>query len=293
MDNTMTMQTALDNFTQNMESSLSSILNAYNQEIIENNETIQQADSLEEKNIELLETNERQLYQLNAKDTIIIEREQRITELERKVLSVCADRDIATKIATDNMTATDQANRELAQTKLTLADKDLTITNFKKIGSSPKKINEKIKRFQKTISDNQLNKSAQQVKSNKTEHNLHSALKRIAEQDWIIRDSKILKVYSKEGHNLFIYPNLVDTANLKGGDTGFKKEIAFLYLNDNAKGGLMTLDTDDESIGFPQARGSAAIRPNTDVKNFGASLLRKLKSQNWQLTEDDLNLELQ
>ena len=96
-----------------------------------------------------------------------------------------------------------------------------------------------------------------------------------------LREIDMTEAYNQNGEHLWLFPKVMQIANRGMSD----KEICFLYLNDDGRGCLMSLDEDGEI-----ALGKAPIRPKADTKAHAGMLLRKFKKNGWTVQVDDLQV---
>ena len=96
-----------------------------------------------------------------------------------------------------------------------------------------------------------------------------------------LREIDMTEAYNQNGEHLWLFPKVKQRANRGMSD----KEICFLYLNDDGRGCLMSLDEDGEVV-----LGKAPIRPKADTKAHAGMLLRKFKKNGWTVQVDDLQV---
>lgn len=278
---------ALEHHIEHFYQSIESIKTAYNANIIENNQVITQADSLEASNINLTDRVNALELLLQAKDETISAQESKIQNQKEKekVKQVCADVLEVTKIEKNNIVELEQLRRERKQETLIANDANIQLTAYKALGSAAKILAKR--KEDKKARELQVTRYNVLKEENKTlQHNLNKTqaankeLKR--EQD----GSGLMKVYQDGDDTLFIHPNQVEVTEDNGKTRN--REVVLLYLNKSAKGGLMSLDTEEQTLSFPIVKGSSAIRPKAETKRHGAMLLRKWKAQGWQISHEDI-----
>ena len=172
-----------------------------------------------------------------------------------------------------------QAQRQEQQAKTKLNDALLTIASYKEIGS-PKKIREKIKNYKASITKLQAADTQYRIEAKKYRHDVAVAKKDVADITTRLREVDITEIYSENGENLYLFPKVMQIPSR--GMTN--KKIVMLYLNDDGRGGLMSLDDDSEIT-----LGKGTIRPKVATKNHCATFLRKWNKAG-HVQADDLRI---
>ena len=179
-----------------------------------------------------------------------------------------------------HMQMLEQANREKAQAETKLNDALLTIASYKELGT-PKKLREQRKDYQERISKHIKAETQHKLEVKKYRHSIELAEKEVKEITMRLREIDMTEAYNQNGEHLWLFPKVMQIANRGMSD----KEICFLYLNDDGRGCLMSLDEDGEI-----ALGKAPIRPKADTKAHAGMLLRKFKKNGWTVQVDDLQV---
>lgn len=179
-----------------------------------------------------------------------------------------------------HMQMLEQANREKAQAETKLNDALLTIASYKELGT-PKKLREQRKDYQERISKHIKAETQHKLEVKKYRHSIELAEKEVKEITMRLREIDMTEAYNQNGEHLWLFPKVMQIANRGMSD----KEICFLYLNDDGRGCLMSLDEDGEVV-----LGKAPIRPKADTKAHAGMLLRKFKKNGWTVQVDDLQV---
>jgi hypothetical protein len=179
-----------------------------------------------------------------------------------------------------HMQMLEQAKREKAQIEIKLNDAILTVASYKEIGS-PKKIRDQRKDYQERIAKHLAGEKQHKLEIKKYRHSIVKAEEAIKEITHRLREVDMTEAYNQNGDHLWLFPKVMQITNRGMAD----KEICFLYLNDDGRGCLMTLDEDGEIV-----LGKAPIRPKADTKAHAGMLLRKFKKNGWTVQVDDLQV---
>lgn len=182
--------------------------------------------------------------------------------------------------AKKHMQMLEQAQREKAQIEIKLNDAILTVASYKEIGS-PKKIREQRKDYQERIAKHLANEKQHKIEIKKYRHAISKAEDAVKEITYRLREIDMTEAYNQNGDHLWLFPKVMQIANRGMAD----KEICFLYLNDDGRGCLMSLDEDGEI-----ELGKAPIRPKAGTKAHAGMLLRKFKKNGWTVQVDDLQV---
>ena len=180
--------------------------------------------------------------------------------------------------AKQHMQMLEQAQREKAQIEVRLDDAMLTIASYKALGS-PKKIRKTIKGYKERAAKHLAAEKQHKIEIKKYRHSITKAEEAVKEITYRLREVDMTEAYNQNGEHLWLFPKVMQIANRGMSD----KEICFLYLNDDGRGCLMSLDEDGEI-----ALGKAPIRPKASTKEHAGMLLRKFKKNGWTVHTDDL-----
>lgn len=179
-----------------------------------------------------------------------------------------------------HMQMLEQANREKAQAETKLNDALLTIASYKELGT-PKKLREQRKDYQERISKHIKAETQHKLEVKKYRHSIIKAEEAVKEITYRLREVDMTEAYNQNGDHLWLFPKVMQITNRGMSD----KEICFLYLNDDGRGCLMTLDEDGEIV-----LGKAPIRPKAETKAHAGMLLRKFKKNGWTVQVNDLQV---
>lgn len=172
----------------------------------------------------------------------------------------------------------EQSNREKAQIETKLNDALLTIASYKELGS-PKKIRKQRKDYQERITKHLAAETQHKIEIKKHRHAITLAENEVKEITARLREIDMTEAYNQNGEHLWLFPKVMQIQSR--GMTG--KEIVMLYMNDDGRGALMSINDDGEI-----EMGKAPIRPKTSTKEHAGMLLRKFKSNDWTVHTDDL-----
>jgi hypothetical protein len=196
-----------------------------------------------------------------------------------------------------------QANLERDQMALKLSDAVSTIAEYKVMGSA-KQILKQCQDYQETIAEYKVMGTAKKIREQRkdyretiakhlageTQHKIvvkayrkevFGLKEEVKAKTKEVRAVQITSEYEHAGDHLWLFPNLMQIAN-RGMS---KEEVCFLYLNDDGRGCLMSIDDDGEIV-----LGKAPIRPKAETKEHAGMLLRKFKKNGWSVQVDDLQV---
>ena len=260
--------------------SISQVLASYNADVIEQNQLVDDLGKSEQENTFL----KMQLSNLSKRLDVALGDVDRLTgaikefEVREKDFNKKADK--VTESANQHMQMLDQANREKAQMKAKLDDAILTVASYKQLGS-PKQIRVKNKGYQDRAAKYVAAETQHKIEVNKYRHAITKAENEVKEITYRLREIDMTEAYNENGDHLWLFPKVMQIPSR--GMTG--KEISFLYLNDDGRGCLMTLDDDGEIV-----LGKAPIRPKATTKEHASMMLRKFKKNGWTIQVDDLQV---
>ena len=167
------------------------------------------------------------------------------------------------------------------QAKVQLDAVNAKMADYKALGT-PKKIREKFKNYQDKAAKHLATEKQHKIEISKYRHAIKKAEDEVKEIHTRLREVDITEVYNHNGDHLWMFPKVTQLVS-RGMD---QKEIAFLYLNNDGRGALMTLDEDGEiSMGTAPKGG---LRPSAQTKAHASMLLNKFKKNNWTVQVDDL-----
>lgn len=223
-----------------------------------------QLDNMKKRLDEVIEEND-QLVKARKRD------EAKEKDFNKKAEMVSAN-------AKMHMQNLEQALREKAQAETKLNDALLTIASYKELGS-PKKLREQRKDYQERIAKHLKAEKQHKIEVKKYRHAIELAEKEVKEITMRLREIDMTEAYNQNGDHLWLFPKVMQIQSR--GMTG--KEIVMLYMNDDGRGALMSINDDGEI-----EMGKAPIRPKTSTKEHAGMLLRKFKSNGWTVHTDDL-----
>ena len=175
----------------------------------------------------------------------------------------------------------EQAKREKVQALDKVLKVEMLIAQYKPLGT-PKKIREQLKAYKnkaaETTKATTLYKKS--IKEYRTE--IQKLVDKIVILEMEIQVSVISSVYSKDGDSLLIFPARL-TMSIQG---VVEKQVTMLYMDSSGCGRLICLGEDNEPLlcNIPED----GLVPHDDILDRAGIMLRKLKSQNWKMTHEDL-----
>ena len=190
----------------------------------------------------------------------------------------------ATKVVSNNaelhIQMLKQANLERDQMALKLSDALSTIADYKVMGSA-KQIRKQCKDYRETIAKHLAGETQHKLAVKAYRKEVFGLKEEVKTKTREVRAVQITSEYEHAGDHLWLFPNLMQIAN-RGMS---KEEVCFLYLNDDGRGCLMSIDDDGEIV-----LGKAPIRPKAETKEHAGMLLRKFKKNGWSLERGDLQV---
>jgi len=257
---------------------ITQLFEAYNADADEHNDILEELKTSEQENTFL----KMQLSNMSKRLDIALADVDNLTSAIRAFEDKEKDFNKQAQKVTDNaaqqIQMLEQANREKAQMSTKLNDALLTIASYKQLGS-PKKIRDKNKGYQERAAKYVAAETQHKIEVKKYRHAITKAEDEVKEITYRLREIDMTEAYNENGDHLWLFPKVMQIPSR--GMTG--KEISFLYLNDDGRGCLMTLDEDGEIV-----LGKAPVRPKTSTKDHAAMMLRKFKSKGWTIQVDDL-----
>ena len=275
-----TQQTAQTEQALPLADAINNLIASYEADAQESNKLVDEIENSEQENtflkLQLSNMSKRLNEVIGENDQLVAARkrdEAKEKDFNKKAEMVSAN-------AKMHMQMLEQANREKAQAETKLNDALLTIASYKELGT-PKKLREQRKDYQERISKHIKAETQHKLEVKKYRHSIELAEKEVKEITMRLREIDMTEAYNQNGEHLWLFPKVMQIANRGMSD----KEICFLYLNDDGRGCLMSLDEDGEI-----ALGKAPIRPKADTKAHAGMLLRKFKKNGWTVQVDDLQV---
>lgn len=184
--------------------------------------------------------------------------------------------------AEKNLQKIEQERRERDQAKNESKDLKIQLKAFKEIAASPKKVREKIKTLQDNVTK-QRNAAETQKKNYLQERKDHEfTKKKLNDVAHKLAVSNISQAYSDGNDVVALFPH-----QLGEGIEGFEAgQIPLLYMHRSGRGGLILLNEDGEAEFVKSPKGG--LKPKASTLDHCGVLLRRFKSQNWTLTNQDV-----
>jgi hypothetical protein len=257
---------------------INQLVSSYEADALESNNLVDELSKSEQENTFL----KLQLSNMKKRLDEVIEQNDQLVEARKRDEAKEKDFNKKAQMVSDNanqhMQMLEQANREKAQIEMKLNDALLTLASYKLFGS-PKKIREQRKDYQLRISKHLKAEVQHKYEIKKYRHAIAFAEKEVEEISTRLREIDMTEAYNQKGEHLWLFPKVMQIQSRGMTD----KEIVLLYMNDDGRGALMSIDDDGELV-----MGKAPVRPKSSTKDHAAMLLRKFKSNGWTVHTDDL-----
>lgn len=275
-----TQQTAQTEQALPLADAINNLIASYEADAQESNNLIDALEKSEQENTFI----KLQLSNLKNRLNEVIDENEQLVNARKRDEAKEKDFNKKAQMVSDNakkhMQMLEQAQREKAQIEVRLDDAMLTIASYKALGS-PKKIRESIKGYKERVAKHLAAEKQHKIEIKKYRHSITKAEEAVKEITYRLREVDMTEAYNQNGDHLWLFPKVMQITNRGMSD----KEICFLYLNDDGRGCLMTLDEDGEVV-----LGKAPIRPKADTKAHAGMLLRKFKKNGWTVQVDDLQV---
>jgi hypothetical protein len=259
--------------------SVSQLLASYNADVIEQNQLVDDLDKSEQENTFL----KLQLSNITKRLDIALDDVDNLTGaiegLKAKEKSFDKQVQTVTDNANHHMEMLDQALREKSQMQVELKSIKVTMAKYKEIGTV-KKIREQRKAYQDDAKKNLAAIKSLKSTNKKYSHDATVATKYSAELTQRLSEIDITEIYSANGDNLYLFPKTMQITS-RGMDD---KKIVMLYLNNDGRGGLMSIDEDGEIT-----LGKGTIRPKAATIAHSGKFLRKWNKAG-HVQADDLRI---
>ncbi|WP_277054627.1 hypothetical protein [Pseudoalteromonas marina] len=233
---------------------INTLVTAYNQEVAEFDQLVTDADQLQEQNDKLT--------------TLVKDYEQGAAVLLKNLENA------KIKLA--------QANRERDQALTKNQDTNITLSAFKEIGGTPKKLRDKIKSYKERLESQRL-AAEQQKRQYQSERKITAQLKtEISELENRLDVAAINQIYRNDNDIIQTYPYHLG-GMVEGHD---EQQTPLLYLNQSGRGGLILLNKDDEAELVEAPKGG--LRPKKETLEHCGRWLRRAKANGWQTDVKDI-----
>ena len=262
-----------------LDEALSQLLISYNADAVEQDDIIESLEKSEQENTFL----KMQLSNMSSRLDVALGDVDNLTEVingyKAKEKDFDKKAEQVTKNANQHMEMLDQALREKTQMEVKLDNAMLTIASYKELGT-PKKLREQRKSYQERITKLQGIEKQLKLDAKKYRHEITVATKYSAELTQRLSEVDITEIYSENGDNLYLFPKTMQITS-RGMDD---KKIVMLYLNNDGRGGLMSIDEDGEIT-----LGKGTIRPKAATIAHSGKFLRKWNKAG-HVQADDLRI---
>lgn len=261
--------------TQSASKLLSSFLEQYNVEVIENNEIVDALDKAEAK-----------LSTLQFINKDLTERLEKAEAANEKALedakNILRKSDKVTKNAEEHMVMLKQANREKAQVQDRLDQALTTLKSYKEIGKTPKQIRDRIKTYQANAETSVKATAAHKRIVSEYRHEISKNKKEIMGLNLTVAQSNMTTLYTKDGQHLLLFPAPL-TMMINGKE---EKQITLMLMDGSGTGKLIGLNEDGEPQICSAPKGG--LRAKAATLDAAGNILRKFRKQNWLITHKDL-----
>ena len=209
-----------------------------------------------------------------------------ITEKE-SLLKAYNDMDAAFDVIQENTEKQHQLIKQSVREKEQAHDKfdqvNVTLKAYKEIGT-PKKIRERIKAYQKSVTEGTSNllKSKELIKGYRSEITRHVEL----QEKYKLSDmqSNMTTVWSENGDSLLLFPAKL-TMDINGMP---ERQLTLLFMTGSGCAKLIGLTEEGEPAVCTMPKGG--LKPKARTLEVAGSMLRKWRRQDWKVTASDLNL---
>jgi chromosome segregation ATPase len=258
---------------------ITQLVNAFNADAVEQDDIIESLEKSEQENTFL----KMQLSNITKRLDVALGDVDNLTEVidgyKAKEKDFDKKAEQVTKNANQHMEMLDQALREKTQMEVKLDNAMLTIASYKELGT-PKKLREQRKSYQERITKLQGIEKQLKLDAKKYRHEITVATKYSAELTQRLSEVDITEIYSENGDNLYLFPKTKQITSRGLND----KKIVMLYLNNDGRGGLMSIDEDGEIT-----LGKGTIRPKAATIAHSGKFLRKWNKAG-HVQADDLRI---
>ena len=233
---------------------IDTLVTAYNQEVAEFDQLVTDADQLQEQNDTLT--------------TVVKDYEQGAAVLLKNLEN--AKIELA------------QANRERDQALAKNQDANITLTAFKEIASTPKKLRDKIKSYKERLESQRLAAEQQKRKHQDESKKTKQLEAQILELENRLGVASINQIYRNGNDIIQTYPYHLG-GMVEGHD---EQQTPLLYLHQSGRGGLILLNKDDEAELVEAPKGG--LRPTKATLEHCGNWLRRTKARGWKTNVKDL-----
>jgi hypothetical protein len=216
----------------------------------------------------------------------MVENEQQLQIQNDKLTALVKDYEQDAAVVLKNAKSADQqlaqAQRERDQALAKVKDLTITLTAYKEIAGTPKKLRDKIKSYKDKLESQRL-ATEQQKRLYQSERKTTAQLKtEISELKNRLAAADIVQIYRGDTDIVQTYPYHIG-GMVEGHDA---RQTPLLYLHQSGRGGLIILNKDDEAELVEAPKGG--LRPKKDTLELCGNWLRRVKANNWDLTATDL-----
>ena len=216
----------------------------------------------------------------------MVENEQQLQVQNDKLTALVKDYEQGAAVVLKNAKNADQqlaqAQRERDQALAKVKDLTITLTAYKEIAGTPKKLRDKIKSYKDRLEGQRL-ATEQQKRLYQSERKTTAQLKtEISELKNRLAAADIVQIYRGDTDIVQTYPYHIG-GMVEGHDA---RQTPLLYLHQSGRGGLIILNKDDEAELVEAPKGG--LRPKKDTLELCGNWLRRVKANNWELTATDL-----
>lgn len=216
----------------------------------------------------------------------MVENEEQLQIQNDKLTALVKDYEQGAAVVLKNAKSADQqlaqANRERDQALAKVKDLTITLTAYKEIAGTPKKLRDKIKSYKDKLESQRL-ATEQQKRLYQSERKTTALLKtEISELKNRLAAADIVQIYRGDTDIVQTYPYHIG-GMVEGHDA---RQTPLLYLHQSGRGGLIILNKDDEAELVEAPKGG--LRPKKDTLEHCGNWLRRVKANNWELTATDL-----
>ncbi|MAE72515.1 MAG: hypothetical protein CL675_00370 [Bdellovibrionaceae bacterium] len=216
----------------------------------------------------------------------MVENEEQLQIQNDKLTALVKDYEQGAAVVLKNAKNADQqlsqAQRERDQALAKVKDLTITLTAYKEIAGTPKKLRDRIKSYKDKLESQRL-ATEQQKRLYHSERKTTAQLKtEISELKNRLAAADIVQIYRGDTDIVQTYPYHIG-GMVEGHDA---RQTPLLYLHQSGRGGLIILNKDDEAELVEAPKGG--LRPKKATLELCGNWLRRVKANNWELTATDL-----
>lgn len=250
------------------------LMEAYDKELKEYNDLIEELSIVESKN-----------EALNLANALLVEKEKALEEdkedLSSKLNSLIDITKLVKKQAQLHKDQNEQCQREYTQMQDRYDKQQAILNSYKELGT-PKKIRDKIKDYQTKAITSKNGKNALKEEIKIFRKKMEQYIKANNDLHLSLSQSNITTVWSLEGDHLMLFPTAL-TLSIEGKD---EKQLTLLFMNKSGCGRLIGLNQDGEP--WPCKYSEGSLEPKEATMEKAGNILRRFKKQNWKISHEDL-----